>query len=84
MTVIYQGQLQVHKFNIIQLKRGRHIYRINMSRKYLNKKNNGRFIKESKTKIRNNPTPRLHGDLSHLNIKELKTTGKRSQHHQVC
>ncbi|KAH0685013.1 hypothetical protein KY285_021898 [Solanum tuberosum] len=55
-----------------------------MSRKYLNKKNNGRFIKESKTKIRNNPTPRLHGDLSHLNIKELKTTGKRSQHHQAA
>lgn len=58
-------------------------YRVSKNRRKVTKKNTGRLKKRSKTEIRNNSTPRLHGDLFQFNTKELRTTNNRSQHQQV-
>ncbi|KAH0765155.1 hypothetical protein KY285_001026 [Solanum tuberosum] len=80
--LIYQGQLQVHNISNFQKREGRLIYKINMGRKYLNKRASGKLRKENRTKTRNTPTPRLHGDLSLLTIKTTWTTVKRTKLHQ--
>ncbi|KAH0697938.1 hypothetical protein KY289_015420 [Solanum tuberosum] len=82
ITVIYQGQLPVHNISNFQKRKGRIIYKINMGRKYLNKRASGKLRKENRTKTKNTPTPRLHGDLFLLTIKTPWTTVKRTKLHQ--